>query len=116
MKPAMTERAALPVHSTRSSVTSTLQEFGGVHIERVLGVTAGAGQEHQVTALGALDDHGSDNGHEETAESVPAGIPVQLVQRVPLHAQPAQGVVVVGQQLGLMGSPVFGGETAADEE
>ncbi len=57
MKPAITERDALPVHSTKSSVTGLVQELGGTRVEPVLSMTTCARHKHQVATVGALDHH-----------------------------------------------------------
>ena len=83
MKPAMTERAALPVHSTKRSVIGGVEQHGRrVEVERVLGVAGGTGEEHQIATLGALHDHGGDDGHQDAGEGVAPGVGAQLFERV----------------------------------
>src|SRR6516162_959119 len=82
MKPAMTERAALPVHRTRSSVTASSlfeKQRERVGVQGMLGMPAGAGEEHQITALGALDDHGRDDRHEHAAKGVVPVVAAELI-------------------------------------
>ena len=105
MKPAMTDRAALPVHSTKSSVTGA-QPGGGVNVQRMLRMARRAGHEHQIPSFGSLHHHGRHNGHQHAPEGIAPGVVTELFERIVTHAFGLNGFVVARQQVRLMAAPI----------